>query len=317
MSSTQDSVLPHALTTPVYTNSYGVRAIIAAECIFYFSSLDDLGTGLVSAYRMVKGLLAPHIRWYDRDSLRGPRLIKPKDLEAFEVWFTPGAVPRDEYELVLGSGATVGEIGPWGLRFEVERYALPSTLGYFKFALPADQILADPGPFGRLTRKLFDLVPWVHGHAGLGILFDPGDIDPARDAAVRAHCMRYLGLDCSDVLTETDSLGSGVKGADWLSFLDEGLARQLAPDALTGLPAGVSLESRADGRLVIQAGEAPRLGDSNRNEAMGPYRAVNRLLMPIRVPRLYPLPGFADEDETDRWLTRFDRESGEVRSWNA
>jgi hypothetical protein len=312
MSSTQDSVLPPALATPVYANGYGVRAIIAAECIFYFSSLDDIGTGLVSAYRMIKGLLAPHVRWYDKDSLRGPRPIKPKDLDAFEVWFAPGATPRDEYELVLGSGAGVGEIGPWGLRFEVERYALPATLGYFKFALPADQVLADPGPFRALTRKLFDLVPWVHGHAGLGILFDPGDIDPARDAAVRAHCMRYLGLDCSDVLTETESLGAWVKGTDWLSFLSEALAQRLDPDALTDFPAGVSLERCTDGRVVIQAGEAPRLGDSNRNDEMGLYRAVNRLLMPIRVPRLYPLPGFADEDETDRWLTRFDRESDEV-----
>jgi hypothetical protein len=298
-----------ALRSPVHTNAYGIRALIAAEAIFYFSALASHEAGLVTAYRLVKGVLGPHLTWYDTEALRGPRPLKPKDLDAFEVWFGPGAVPREEYELVLGSGAGVGEIGPWGLRFEVERYALPGTLGYFKIALPADQVLADPGTFRDLTHRLFDALPWVHGHAGLGILFDPGDIDPRRDAAVRAHCMRYLGLDCSDVLTETEALGAAVKGADWLSFLGPELAQRLD---LSTLPSGVTAERRIDGRIVIQAGPAPRLGDSNRREDMSSYRAVNRVLRPIRVPRLFPLPGFADEDDTARWLERFDVEPDEA-----
>lgn len=296
------------LNEPVYVNRYGVGALIAAEVIFYFSSLDGQEAGLVDAYRRVRGLLEPHLTWYDTEALRGPRPLEPKDLEAFEVWFGAGAMPRDEYELILGSGASPGEIGPWSLRFQVERYALPSTLGYLKIALPAGRVLDDPDPFRRLCDELFDLLPWVHGHAGLGVLFDPGDLDQARDAAVRACCMRYTGLDCSDVLTETEELGHAVKGADWLSYLGAALGQRLDIQGIdtAALPAGVDIDARDDGRVVIQAGDSPRLGDSNRQEDMAPYRAVNRLLRPLRVPSLFPLPGFADEHETERWLERFD-----------
>lgn len=307
MPHTNDLKLPKALSKPVYANDNGVRALITAQCIFYFSSLKGHEAGLISAYRMIKELLAPHVTWYDRDSLPGPLPAQSKDLDAFESWFSPKARQRDEYELVLGSGATVGEIGPWGLHFEVERYALPGTLGFLKFSLPADQALKDPNAFRDLTVKVFNLIPWVHGHAGLGILFNPGDIDPLRNAAVKTSCMRYLGLDCSDVLTETESLRSWVKGADWLTFLSQSMGQRLNSEALSHLAAGVSLERHKGGGLVIQAGEKPRLGDTSHNEEMSPYQAVNQLLMPIRVPRLYPLPGFSNETEATAWLNRFDK----------
>lgn len=293
---------------PVYVNRSGIRAMITGEATFYFSELAGNERGLVTVYREVKKVIGEHITWYDTEAQRGPRPIKPKDLEALEVWFAPGAVARDEYEFALGSGASVGEIGPWGFRFGVERHALPETLGYFQFNVPVQFALADANAFRSVARMVFEALPWTSGHAGLGILFDPGDLDPRRDAAVRAHCMRYLGLDCSDVLTETEALRDAIKGADWLTFLGASLTQRLnnATSAASRLHGGVTIESLGDGRVMIQAGAQPLLGDINQQEDIGVYRAANEILRPLRVDQLFPLPGFEDESDVSRWLERFD-----------
>lgn len=295
------------LAKPVYVNRDGVRAIITGEATFYFSVLAGNEAGLVAAYREVKQTVAEHITWYDTEALRGPRPIKPKDLDAFEVWFAPGATQRGEYELALGSGPRIGEIGPWGFRFGVERYALPRTMGYFQFNVPAQLALANPTMFRGIACRVFEAFPWTSGHAGLGILYDPGDLDPKRDAAIRAHCMRYLGLDCSDVLTETEALGDAIKGVDWLTFLGPSLAQGLNETLATSqFPNGIIIESLDNQRLMLQAGPAPILGDRNRREDLTAYRKANEVLRPVRIEQLFPLPGFVDESDTSRWLERFD-----------
>ena len=65
------------------------------------------------------------------------------------------------------------------------------------------------------------------------------------------------------------------------------------------------------GGVVIQAGEAPQLGDAYRNDIPEAYRMVARYTKPIRFEdcrsRLFRVPENLDKkEETLAWIRRFD-----------
>jgi hypothetical protein len=69
---------------------------------------------------------------------------------------------------------------------------------------------------------------------------------------------------------------------------------------------------RYDGGIVIQAGEGPRLGDTQRNDIPEHYRLVSRYTKPARFEGyskngLFRVPENLDKvAETLQWVRRFD-----------
>jgi hypothetical protein len=295
--------------SPIYRDSHGVRALAVAQITCYFSQFDaQVAMGLANAYRLIQPTLARNITWFRTEAQRRSRPIRPADLAAFLTWFEDGNVDREEYELVMGSGATPGESGPWGFDFALERSELPGVMGWFQISLPADIALNKASGFRDLALAIFNCLPWHNGVAGFGIQFDHGDVDPKRNSAVRLFALQHLGFDCNDLLSESE-LGIGlIKTVNWLTFLGAPLAHRaglaIVPPTLVK---GLELLSLAHG-VAVQAGSSPCIG---RRKSIEPelrcYAAADAMLHGVRATSIFPLPGFVDEGDTSDWLRRFER----------
>ena len=74
----------------------------------------------------------------------------------------------------------------------------------------------------------------------------------------------------------------------------------------------LSTQAASGDGVVIQAGGAPERGDVNRRQVPPAYREVDALVRPLRAASGVDLPFFApwDEGSIERWLRRFEVESG-------
>jgi len=111
----------------------------------------------------------------------------------------------------------------------------------------------------------------------------------------------------------TNYAGQGIKGVNWLTFLHPNFVQRMGGRAALGaaldLP-GVEVLDLPSG-LMIQAGPAPEIGDTNAQQDCPYYHQVGRVLAPIRdkkFPGLFGPPGstMSDAETTREWLSRFD-----------
>jgi hypothetical protein len=121
----------------------------------------------------------------------------------------------------------------------------------------------------------------------------------------------HEGVDMGTTLS--NYAGQGIKGVNWLTFLHPNFVQRMGGNAalekalelpdvtLLELPSGV----------MIQAGAAPEIGDTNAQEGCPAYHRVGRVLAPIRDTRFPGLIGpagstMSDKEVTQLWLNRFD-----------
>lgn len=290
----------------VFRDETGTRAVLAAQVTCYFDRLDArVAAGLVAAYELVRPSLAPHMTWFRTESQSRSRRLRGADLSAFTDWFKKVEPNRSEYEMVLGSGKAVGEVGDWGFSFALDRTSLPGVMGWFQVSLPASFAAQETKKFRDLALGLFDCVAWKNGVAGYGTLFDHGDLYPARNAAIRQFSLQHPGVDCNDLLAESELPARSIKTVNWLTFLDAALGDTLRLGSARS--DAVEVLRRVNG-FVVQAGPRPCVGGRSQPEReLLAYREADTLLRPIRATRIFPLPGFSDESDTREWLRRFER----------
>jgi len=126
---------------------------------------------------------------------------------------------------------------------------------------------------------------------------------------------RYIGL-IVDPGPHIESLRllDRIKGVGWYTVLGDTFVRRLGgSDRLRGelsAHSDIVFHSYTSG-LMIRAGEVPELGSIERAD-FSPYRAVNRVIKPVRLqdtgnlhPYLPPGAGF-NEHTTAQWFARFD-----------
>lgn len=292
---------PEPLT---YHDDEGQKALVAAEITFYLTQLDQ-AEGLADAYASARVHLDPHVRWYRTETMKRPRAVTPAVHEYLSTWFKPGAKRRAEYELDLTSGANGDLVEPWGFMFGVEPPLIPDVAGFFSVSLPRAFMENDPAGFIAFALELADRVPFRSGQAGYGVQYDEGEFDDDRDAQIGAWCKRYRCVDYRDFAASGEFLGHAIKGVGWLTFLDAAFVAELGgADALKqALPPEAYVHERRHG-LVIQAGDAPILGDRNRREDIGVYQRIFEAVRPVVTDDDLAFPGFED-DESVEWINRF------------
>jgi hypothetical protein len=104
---------------------------------------------------------------------------------------------------------------------------------------------------------------------------------------------------------------NGIKGGNWLTILSDPFVERLGGrDAIReALGEPFAVESFTGGVMIV-AGNAPEVGDRNRNIDAPLYRKLARILRPIRIdqhPPVYAMGPLSVEGEFDAWLARFDR----------
>ncbi|MER0240396.1 type VI immunity family protein [Fulvimarina sp. MAC8] len=112
---------------------------------------------------------------------------------------------------------------------------------------------------------------------------------------------------------EGDRSDDWILDVNWLTGINEAMLDRVGgyKAARSILPAEVLIH-RFDGGVVFQAGEKPRLGDHNVGDLPTAYRAVNRLLVPLRYPDWQSLryvrapEPVGAQQATSAWISRFD-----------
>jgi len=189
-------------------------------------------------------------------------------------------------------------------------------LAYFQVYLPVE-VLREEGlqGFETLVRELASKLPVLHGYAGLG--FQQCDEYHRYENLELEQAEQFLGFDVASVLGH-DELREGIKSVNWYTILNQvwleklggrdGLEEAIKENSLKGL----SLLDYANG-VIVKAGEWPSLGWVERDPYPPAYVAANKILKPVRVPKLNSLHMGSILGEvrfnnisSNLWLRRFD-----------
>ncbi|MDR1228853.1 MAG: DUF3396 domain-containing protein [Azoarcus sp.] len=155
----------------------------------------------------------------------------------------------------------------------------------------------------------------AHGLAGLAIKMSDTTTD---GPYIHPTLKKYIGLDVHDPLEfafEAREIHNRIKCVNWLTVLGDAILEELGGLAVVknALEPECTLYPYPGG-VMIQAGEAPRLGDvdvSGSSELLIPYRKVASITRPVRFmdykSSLFrvekPLIG---KEEAKKWVSRFD-----------
>ena len=205
------------------------------------------------------------------------------------------------------------EVGGYG--FEYAGYRIDPLLSYDDraasavcYSLPTDYLLEHgPDKVRALALGLSRELPFSFGYASLAFLSSPGGWYPHRRTMLPL-LERYWGLDLYHLKTTSRCLGTGARGAYWLTFLGQPLLGQLG--GLEGLQRElpfpqVSFQPLEDERLLLTLGEWPAAMDTREPLVAPHFRALARLLEPYFPEEKIGLTSLLDERNMGRWLRRF------------
>ncbi|SEK95158.1 Protein of unknown function [Roseateles sp. YR242] len=152
-----------------------------------------------------------------------------------------------------------------------------------------------------------------HGSAGFTLIVSPG---MEQNSVQCLQLMkRFPGLDFPDpvrFIGETEGVRNRIKCVNWLTVLGDPLVEELG--GLAALRSSLTPACTVhlyDGGILIQAGETPRLGDTEKGDIPEEYQRVARATQPVRFED-YPsalfrvAPGLDKKKETLAWIRRFD-----------
>jgi hypothetical protein len=122
--------------------------------------------------------------------------------------------------------------------------------------------------------------------------------------------MRHPGIDLPSADNTSFVIREGIKRVNWLTLLGGELVERTG--GLNGIDgrSGVVVHRVGPG-LIVQAGDEPLIGDTNRRDTCETYRRVGRALKGIRC-RKHPAFIFgpegiiASDEKTEAWLSSLD-----------
>jgi hypothetical protein len=122
--------------------------------------------------------------------------------------------------------------------------------------------------------------------------------------------MRHPGIDLPSADTTSSVVGDGIKRVNWLTLLGRDVVQRLGNVNGLDRRQGIIVHKAGSG-VVVQAGDAPEIGDTNRRETCETYRSVGRALKSIRT---HNHPAFifgqgeliASDEKTEAWLSSLD-----------
>jgi hypothetical protein len=284
--------------------------------VYVRHSFHDCRDGINNFYREAMAMIGSDVRWFYTEAMTHPKPITPKALEMVPTWFAAGARTRSTYQMTLRAGSNRDEILP--TRFHLEASETPRgtppsddpeiSTGILRLVLPLE-IAQNGARAVEIFSKLLKDVPYVSGHAGIGLVWEENEMDPSVDGQIRTWARKYPGLDVFAFLSYYNFILHGIKCVNWLTLINERSLSKLGGQKVIQRKLGAGIElHRVPGGVIVQAGRKPVLGDRNRDDDLMSYQRVGRALKSVRDQ---PVPGslcafVGDEEETMDWLARFD-----------
>lgn len=288
---------------------------MATPCVeivaFAYDLPEDMGAGLTRFLRVYMDAFGTQQRFYRTGDMKRFRVQDTKAIEGPNHWFSN---PDTLATKILGYHSHSGEkasqfqspaismtlLGPLDPARFVLRMALPT-----EWSSHPDQAVA-------LAQDALAEFPLGSGYAGYSLLWE--DADPLVDREVLKWSiplmLRHPGLGYGDAIRISNGAHHGVAVVNWLTFLGTEAAAALGGLAAIerSAPPGVSVLPLGKAGVILRAGDAPQIGDVNRQETLPIYRAVGELVAPVVAPdealdRIL-IKGMSEEAAHD-WLRRF------------
>jgi hypothetical protein len=181
----------------------------------------------------------------------------------------------------------------------------PGAVCAVSFWFPTEYLEArGPGQVKELALELARRLPFNSGHAGLALLFPEGALGTTR--TLRDLFFRYPGLDIPGLASISQSIGTRVRGASWLTFLGRPLLGKLggAAGLRARLSSGITVQELDGERAIVALGEWPEAGDVVEGRTLPAYEELSRVLRPWLYEQPSPWSGFTKEDMR-HWEQRF------------
>ena len=235
---------------------------------------------------------------------------------------------KGEFGVYMGSSEPENAEGLQDFQayFFCQQYFGPNipVMDAFEFHVPLSWsiIHADQGGFTGISSKLANILQPDWARAGFALTIIMGHLNPEPRTTLYPLLQKYPGLDCGDIITDTNQYPDGMGAVNWLTWVSDKLlqrigGREATRKNLKGKPGSEQVKvEELDWGLLFQAGKLPGLGDNGEPDTLPAYQAVARTLKPLRAPNAR---GFSkspealetdDDDRGDRekraWVARFD-----------
>lgn len=300
--------------SPTFREPSGrIVAQIGYQATLYFEhgTSTSVRQGIGTCLDLFELVSRPHLRWMTNPTGDRWEEFDTARADAFRKRLN---YPTDaNWEMHWHAGQRLEDASEF--QFEVYACAPESgTFSYLRFALPLGDPMLTPKPFSNLVGQCCDALKPAHGYGGFTFL-------ESQDLAVRSKTQplicslarRFPGIDVDRPPVHLLHVANGIKGVNWLTFLGARWLNSAGGRAVlrAALPDAFVFQDCGDG-LLIQAGPRPQIGDRNQKLWITLYPELSRLLKPIRIRNHRPLdfygPNRFDEERTEEWLARFDRD---------
>lgn len=277
-----------------------------------------------AAVSMVKDWIGAELRWTHTTTFATPQPFRPTDFD-FVVDHArasdlPPVDPRDELSVMLRrhhvmtrldfsmesyGGAEDNGGSPFSFAFHAE---VPDPETSLKASLPTCLRVTVPtstdlGEFyARVTSLLSVLrIRW----ASAGLTYSGATIqwyDEVHEA-IYQHARRHPGFDVPVFIEQGNAFANRVRSINWLTWIGPELARRVPSASGSNL---LRIDT-VPGAVLVQAGDRPVAGDTNRFGLPPAYRAADALVRAVRAREdIHFLFPWTEKTTTD-WLRRFER----------
>jgi hypothetical protein len=279
-----------------------------------FSKIPDAVLGCYDRY--LKLFPGEGLKFYATENMSQHKPVAKRTLDMPRVWLKPGAPAREYVAIELHDGETFNAMPhhlfqmlgnePGSLTRESEN----ANLVFMTF--PAEEGLRRSAEFQKLVQELCEIFPFTSGHAGFTFVCSKYEQRKSNTFAWQKS-MRHPGIDISLPVKDGIAAGfDGLKTVGWLTLVSDALAKKAGGEAKIRKALTKEIEViPVKGGLMIKAGPAPRIGDTNRRDPLDDYRQVYRALKPVLEAAIarskaisIAAPDFAEK--SIQWFRRFE-----------
>ena len=277
-----------------------------------FTTIPD---AILDPFNLFLGLCpADQLSFYATETSRKHKKVTKRSLNMLETWLSPSAPAREYVALEINNAELYNSCPDW--KFEVYGGEVGSVAYMEKDANLLS--LSFPAAWARervdeildLSKRLCEIFPFQSGHAGYCFLASRYDKTESQTFAW-AKSMRHRGIDIFHFNLDKCVAGQdAAKGVGWLTMLCNEFVEELGGvEKLKGaLADDVEVIATPTG-VFMKAGPKPKLGDTNRQEFLAPYRSVYGVVEPLVEKGIDRAPALSLEtdyvEKTEAWLRRF------------